>query len=316
MSDGLAPGQVGRLFENLVESLYTTGSNGRLFTYLPLVDAWGVDRVVSVDGGSPVFIQIKAQQHRNAQGNLTFQTDEAQSPADPRWILVLVHGTPAEITDIFVLNGLEWRERASHTVSSRGVPLLEAGIPLHTNIWDRYRVEPPALGSRLLEIARPGLGVTRDLTDARHTTVDGTFFEAELTAAIVGATDQLAIYRPAVDFDGRDFLVQKAGGASYAYVQVKGVRYEHSPGRIEIGVGKNTFALDRKLIFLFAYAPPGGPWGPVWVTDAIELAERAHQSDAASLNFSASITTADPVWADRRMRPDEVANELLRRITG
>src|SRR5713226_3414011 len=82
----LARGQVGRIFENLVENAYTSQSGGRLQTYVPVLDSHGVDRVVSLDGGAPLFIQVKSQQHRSARGHLTFQVVESEAGRYARWL--------------------------------------------------------------------------------------------------------------------------------------------------------------------------------------------------------------------------------------
>jgi len=308
----LASGQFGRIFENLVENTYTAGSDGRLSTYLPVLDSRGVDRVVAVAGGPPLFIQVKAHEHSRRDGRLSFHLPLTQVGVYPDWLACLVSGSPEALRDVYLVPGpdlLRLGERG-HLVDGRDY--VGATLSPDSPRWSPFAVGPSGLARRLLELAQPGLGIAPGRpVEPERSQEEGAFFETAVIETLLGAGDQLALYRPAVDFEGRDLLVQQALTAAYLYLQVNGTERVDAPGLARFQVRRRTFHPDPRLAFLFAYRPPGAPIEKVWLVSAPELEERCAAGDEQHLSFEARVRGSDPRWEDRRLDASELPRALL-----
>jgi hypothetical protein len=313
---GLAPGQLGRVFENLVENAYTAGSGGALVTYLPVLDSRGVDRAVSAAGGPPLYLQVKGHIHPRRAQRLSFSIPLSQVGTYPRWLIVLVSGSAGGLADIYLVAGADLLRHSARGHLVDGRPCLRLTVSPTSPTWAPYRTPVVELGERLLRLAGPGLGVGPETPEevAERQQEAGGYFEAATTAALLGGSDRLVLYRPAVDFSGRDLLVQQAGSSSYVYLQIKGTARLDIPDHAHFQVRRRTFVSDPQLVFVFAYRDPAGRLGPIWVVDGVELGERCPAGDPEHLSFEARIEGTDSRWGHRRLQPDGLAPELLRRL--
>ena len=310
----LPPGQLGRIFENLVENTYTAAGGGRIASYLPVLDSRGVDRAVSIDGGPPLFLQIKGHEHPRRDGRLSFEIPLSQVGAYHGWYAVLVGGSAARLDHVYLVSGrdlLEHGERG-HLVDGRAC--VHVTLSPASPTWSHTVVAPPeALARRLVELGRAGLGLSRVFDERQQE--EGAFFEAAITAQLLAGSDRLILYRPAVDFAGRDLLLQLAGTARHLFIQVKGTGRQDVSDHVRFQVRRRTLVNDPRLVFLFAYSGRPGEIGPIWCVDAIQLQQLSAAGDDAHISFEARISGADR-WASYRIDPTPVADALLPRLAG
>lgn len=310
----LGPGQLGRIFENLIENAYTSGSEGRLISYLPVLDSRGVDRAVSVGGGPPLYLQVKGHLHPRDGGRLSFSIPTTQVGRHDRWVLALVSGSPDLLTACYLIPAGDLLRLAPRGRLVDGRDCLRVTLSPGSPKWGAYRTPVGEIGDRLLQIAPPATGLAFPQAAAERQQEEGGYFEAAITAALLGGTDQMCIYRPAVDLSGRDLLIQRAGTASHLYIQVKGTAREDVPDHAHFQVRRRTFAADPTLVFVFAYRDPDGRLGPLWAVDAVELERRSATGDADHISFEPRIRGDDPRWGHRRLRPEALAAEIMARL--
>lgn len=321
----MAPGQLGRLFENLVEDAYTAGSAGRLASYLPVLDSHGVDRAVSLEGGPPLFLQVKAHERARRDGRLSYHIPLTEIGAYERWLACLVAGTESELAEVYLVPGPDLLRLGERGTLVDGRPCVRATLSPNSPTWSPYHTPPAQLAARVEQLASSSrehqMSSPREAGGGRRGAIqtslaersqeEGAYFEEALIATILGATDQLALYRPAVDFEGRDLLVQRAGAPSYLFVQVKGTEREDRPGLARFQVRRRTYRPDPGLAYLFAYRPPGGDVAAAWLVGAEELGRLCAQGDEEDLSFEAHIEGPDPRWAGRRTTLAGVTPRLL-----
>ena len=143
---------------------------------------------------------------------------------------------------------------------------------------------------------------------------EGAYFESMITAELLKTGEQLALYRPAVDV-GRDLLIQLAGTPRYAFLQIKGTTRVELGDHVRFQVRRRTLAADRSVLYVFAFQPPAGGVGPIWIVDGAELAERCAAGDQEHLSFEARLEGPDRRWQHRRHALQDLDAELLKRLT-
>jgi hypothetical protein len=301
--------QLGRALENLAENAWTAGSDGHLVTYVPVLDSRAVDRAVAIGGGEPLFVQVKGHERPRPGDRLSFAIPRSAVGDYARWVAVLLQGDAQALHEAYAIPGPELlaRGEAGHTADGR--ECVHATLSPDSPTFGEFAVAPAALGARLMLLA----GLPEPLLAAapERSQEEGLFFEEAVVAALYGATDRLAVYRPAVDV-GRDLLVQLAGGDRYAYLQVKGTERQDRPGLARFQVRRRTFVRDPALLYLFCYrASPAAALGPLWLVGSAELAAAAAQGDAEHISFEAHIEGEDERWGRRRLLPDQLAARLL-----
>ena len=294
-------GQIGRIFENLIEDAYTEQSGGALVTYLPLLDSRGVDRAISIAGtGPPLFLQIKGRSAR-AHARVTLQLPLSGVGNFPTWVIAVATATADNLTDCYLIPGPDLLAHGTRGHLIKGGTSVRATLSPTSPTWARYHVTGERIGGRLLDlIGAPGLNAAPPIPSERQQE-EGGFFETAVAAALLGGDDRLALYRPAVDV-GRDLLVQVGGSPSSIYVQIKGTERLDGADLVRFQIRRRTFSPDPSLAYLFCTRVEG-QLGPLWLVPAPELAERAAGGDADHISFEAHLTTADPRWAHRRLDP-------------
>lgn len=296
--------------ENLAENAWTATSDGRLVTYLPVVDSHGVDRAVALGDAQPLFVQVKAHRRARPGDRLAFAIPTHEIGGYQRWIALLLAGDPEAIREAYAVPGPDLLARGEPGTLVDGRPCIHATLSPTSPTWSPFAVAPDDLGPRLESLAAaPGVAAGPPL-EREPTQEEGAFFEESVVAALLAAGDGLAPYRPSVDL-GRDLLVQHAGTDAAVYLQVKGTEREDRPGLVRFQVRRRTFAPLPTLLFLFAYADPRTHRvDPVWLVPAPALAERAGGGDPEHLSFEAHRRGADPRWENERTSLAELAARL------
>jgi hypothetical protein len=278
-----------------------------------------VDRAVSAAGGPPLYLQIKGHQHPRRGQRLSFSIPLSGAGTYPRWVIALVSGSPAGLVTSYLVPGADLLRLSARGHLVDGRPCLRLTLSPTSPTWAPYHSDLAALGERLLSLAGPGPGLAPEAVAALEELAErqqeeGGYFEASVIASLLGGSDRLVLYRPAVDFSGRDLLVQEAGSSSYLYLQIKGTQRLDVPHHAHFQVRRRTFVEDPRLQFVFAYRDPNGRLGPIWLVDAPELAERSASGDRDHISFEPRVEGPDPRWGHRRLAPEGLASELLRRL--
>jgi len=306
----MQPSQVGRLFENLVENAYTAGSNGALLTWLPVLDSHAVDRAVTTAAGGALFIQVKGHEGRRRDGRISQAIPLSAVGDYEGWVAVIGAGTASGLDECYAIPGPELLQKGERGHLVDGAPCVRATLSRDSPSWGEYVCRPDELGARLLSLAgaEPGLA-PGPAPEPERRQEEGAFFEAAVVGAILGASERLVLYRPAVDIAGRDLLVQLAGTAKHVAVQVKGSRREDArPGLYRFQVRTRTFSPDIAYVFC---AAAGERVEACWVVSGSELALRAPRDSSGHISFEAHVAGPDPRWELNRCRIDDLAERLL-----
>lgn len=308
----MQPAQVGRLFENLVENAYTAGSGGALLTWLPVLDSHAVDRVVTAAGANALFVQVKGHQGRRPDGRLSQAIPLSAVGDYEGWVVVIAAGSPAGLDDCYVIPGPDLLRKGERGRLVDGAECVRATLSPDSPTWGRYHCRPDGLGTRLLDLAGAEAGLPAappPEPEPERRQEEGAFFEAVVAGAILGASERLALYRPAVDIAGQDLLVQLAGTRRHVAVQVKGSRREDSrPGLYRFQVRTRTFSPEVGYLFC---AAAGEVIEACWLVPGAELRQKAPPDATGHISFEAHATGPDPRWEADRCRLDELATRLL-----
>lgn len=305
----MASGQAGRIFENLVENAYTAQSGGRLASWLPVLDSRGVDRAVEVAGGPPLYLQVKEHEHSRRDGRLSFAIPLSGVGAYERWHVAFVAGAPERLEDCYLVSGPELRAKGEPGRLTDGRPCLRVTLSPGSELWAPHRVPPDRLGEALLALAQPGLSLAPPQAERQQE--EGARYEAQVTSLLLAATDQLSLYRPAVDFEGRDLLLQAAGRPDHLYLQIKGTDRLDVPGHPRFQVRRRTFARDPRLVYVFLHGREAA-----WAVPAPELADRAAGGDEEHISFEPRVEGDDPRWGRFRCGQGGLAASLLAGLRG
>ena len=301
----MTPSQYGRMMENLAENAWTAGSDGRLGTYVPVLDSSAVDRAVSAGGGPPLFVQVKAHRRARPGDRLAFALALADVGDYDRWLCLFLEGDAAGIRESYLVPGRDLLAKAARGTLVDGRACIRLTLSETSPKWSPYAVAPTELGNRLLALAQPpALLAQPDVTER-----EGAFFEESVAAALLGVRPGLAVYRPAVDL-GRDLLVQRTGTPRAAYIQVKGTEREDRPGLVRFQVRRRAFVDDPSLCFLFAFGR-AGTVHTAWLVPAPDLAAGAAGGDPEHISFEAHVEGADERWARYRLSLSDLASRLL-----
>lgn len=222
-----------------------------------------------------------------------------------RWFALLLHGDPTRLREAYLLpsQAMQALGEPGHTADGR--PCLHLTLSPTSPTFGPFRLDPADLGARLeaLAAAPPQLAAPPERSQE-----EGAYFEESVVAAIYGATDRLAVYRPAVDV-GRDLLVQLAGTQRYLYLQVKGTEREDRPNLARFQVRRRSFSPAPDLAFVFAYAGRR-----LWLVPAHDLQAQASPGDPDHLSFEAHIDGPDRRWGAYRLDPAGLAAALEARL--
>ena len=294
--------------ENLAENAWTVQSDGRLVTYQPVLDSHAVDRAVAPSGGPPLFVQVKAHMRPRPDGRLAFAIPLSEVGGYPRWLALLLMGSPARIEEAYLVPGVELLRRGERGTLTDGRACVRATLSASSPTWSEFLVPDGQLGARLGGLAQaPGFVAPPSLERSQE---EGAFVEESVVAALLGAGADLAPYRPAVDL-GRDLLVQRSSTPAAIYLQIKGSARQDRPGLVRFQVRRRAFARDPALWFVFSFVGEGRV-DPLWLVPSAELEDRAAADDPDHLSFEAHLGGGDARWGEFRLS----LKELPRRLGG
>lgn len=301
---------------NELDRVLLTNSGGRLHPLIPLDPFHGIQRAYAWDGiGPPHFVQVSASARRHSNGDYewTWPTHQIHQYARLTMLAVVVDPVTGQIEDpAWVFSPRGFRQIA-YVTEARGHPQywIAASPHGHDRFW-RHRVPLNELWkhiapSDLHRSERPwvGHGATRD---------EGTVYE-QLVAAdwIWQSRGRLAVYRPAMDIAGRDYLVQLANSPKAIFVQVKGTIKIIRGSVIQIMVKRPTFhpAEDFWFAFYFFDVAEGRLWKDCWLVPSLDFADLTKdQHFPGSIGFHVTLNGKENRWLKYRHDIDNQAAVL------
>lgn len=306
--DGLHSDQLGSLGESAVDRAFLTGSGGRLFSYLPLIDTHGVDRAYAWDGRGPVnFVQVKATEVPVASATYEWEIHGGTFVVHERlWCTLLVVDpvTGDARNDCFQLSAAA-AGRLAHPHRPGATRYVLQGSfanpcklsPYHRQLRKLWKTFAPRGGTG---------GAFREPqpqppADDRGAT--GGMFQLSFATELMGARQFVLVFRPLNDLAGRNLLVQLVGTDKALYIEVKGRTRRHSQYSIQIPVPRSTFVAspDFWLVFYYFDGERETLFEDCWLVPSIEFERRtASQADKNSLNFQADLRPERDAWRQWR----------------
>lgn len=315
----LVSAEIGWLGELAVDEAVVVGSGGRLISWIPLVDAHGVDRAFTWDGvDAPTFAQVKTSGFTDDEGRHRWDLRVGSFAVYDRFVVVLDLFDPRlnRIGEVFwLLDSIlvpKLARREYDAARRTEVYRLDAS-PTHEDRLAPYRRtrDEPWKG-----FAPPGsLGTATKRTLPVLRIDQGGMYEFDLIAELLrGNHKDLLLFRPAFDIKGRDLLVQLVGSPRAVFLQIKGTAARLEEDRIRFHIRRNTFvpADDFLCAFEFWDRRSASRFAESWLVPSIELARRtAHQRDAGYLTIDAHLNRSLDRWAEFR-HPIEDQADVLR----
>lgn len=170
------------------------------------------------------------------------------------------------------------------------------------------------------------LTVTRAQRLHRNDKFWGAVAEALVAAyAMIGAGGKLTSYRPSTDVDGKDIIIDLAGGFKDIYLQVKcaiGINRNHRIGGT-VRLHKGEIPTSPKLVYVFCLLDrPGMQLARIWVVPSRSFYRRAYRTNLANdmvqFNFDCD-TRGDSRWDPYEVSRDQLGLrivELIRSASG
>jgi len=305
---GLTREQVGWLGEHDLDRANLLGSEGRLQSYLPVVDSRRVDRAYAWDGiGQPWFVQVKGTSVARSDGRYSWNIPAAHFTPYERFLVVfsIIDVTQGRLQDPV------WCVPADHLVRlagrgydrATGAMLEITASPTGRDAMSRYRTTLAALWERLAPSPRlPAVGAIQEFPSLHQD--QGAFYElSQIVELLRGSDDDLLPFRPASDITGRDLLIQQVDSVRALYLQIKGTARLEAPNNIRHLVRRRTFvpAEDFWLGFYYFEQPLRRFFPDCWLVPSLEFARRtADQHDATVLTFDTTLTEEHDRWREFR----------------
>jgi hypothetical protein len=149
----------------------------------------------------------------------------------------------------------------------------------------------------------------------------GAVAEALVAAyAMISAGGKLTSYRPFTDVDGKDIIIDLAGGFRDLYAQVKcttGVNRNHRFGGT-VRMRKDNVPVNPKLVYIFTVLDRRAmELTRIWVVPAAAFYRRAYRTDLANgmvqFNFDCH-ETRDEKWDEFEVTRQELGPKLVQLI--
>ena len=309
--------QTGWLGEVELDRALLTGSQGRLMPFLPIPDTHKVDRAYSWDGiGAPHFVQVKASSDIVRPEVFFFVLRAAGFEAYERlWIAAL----PIDpLSSRFCGEGWLFPSKdlvrlAAHHYDHEGRIIAYNWIAnLHgKDKFAAYR-HPVEGFTSVLEPARQTASTS--LRSPWQGTEGGAVYEWAFVAELLrGGVHELAVYRPASDIAGRDFVVQLVNSPRAMYVQIKGTTMTTSAGGFGSKVNRLTFVprTDFWFVFFFYDVSRQTIFEECWLVPSRDFARLTAGQRAEELSFFAHLDREKDEWQAYR-HPFRSQAEVLR----
>jgi hypothetical protein len=314
---------IGWLGEYAVDRACMSGSGWRLMPYLPVFDTRHVDRVYAWDGVErPRFVQVKTAEGPPEDGVYRWRIPADRFVPYERFQVVLMGSDRESAEPVPVAWVLDSRELERVARSTRIPKTGKLEYHLWASVAGRdglapYRVRLGSLWRRLAPRdaeSRPRLLVVpaADRFPTMHVEEGAYFEQLMITEVLRGAADRLIAYRPALDLEGRDMLVQLINAPSAAYFQIKGTASLEN-GVVRMDVPRETFLprADFWLLVLAYVRAEGGPYPEFWLVSSREFARLTAESGAIRLPFYGHLDPAQDRWRQFRHPLPELASVLV-----
>lgn len=148
---------VGYVGERLVEVYAMLSSGGKLISFRPAADVDHKDLIFDERGRNRnVYVQVKCAHTVDASGFVHFRAAYplGDIPSSDRfvYVLALLDVDRMALTDIWLVPSRDFNRLAARTGRRGGITLLAAPGIRGRSKWNRHRIQPQELGSRLLAI--------------------------------------------------------------------------------------------------------------------------------------------------------------------
>ena len=149
----------------------------------------------------------------------------------------------------------------------------------------------------------------------------GAVAEALVAAyAMISAGGKLSSYRPFTDVDGKDIIIDLAGGFRDIYIQVKctlGVNRNHRFGGT-VRMHRDHLPVDPKFVYVFTVLDRAKmELTRIWVVPAAIFYRRAYRSTLSNgmvqFNFDCRVS-GDDKWGEFEVTPQELGPRLVELI--
>jgi hypothetical protein len=158
-------------------------------------------------------------------------------------------------------------------------------------------------------------------TSHKDDTLWGAVAEALVSAyALIGAAGKLTAYRPFSDVDGKDIIIDLAGGFKDIYIQVKCALGVTHSGRIggTVRLRHGYIPLDPKLVYVFCLLNKRKmELARLWVVPAAAFYQRAYRTSLSKgmiqFNFDCRIK-GDEKWDEFEVTRAELGPRLVELI--
>ena len=149
----------------------------------------------------------------------------------------------------------------------------------------------------------------------------GAVAEALVAAyALISARGKLTSYRPFTDVDGKDIIIDLAGGYNDIYVQVKCALGLNGDNRVRgtVRLHKDRIPSDPKLVYIFCLLDRRKmELARIWVVPSVTFYERAYRTELANrfvqFNFDCR-PKGDPRWDEFEVSRSQLGPRLVELI--
>jgi hypothetical protein len=277
-----------------------------------------VDRVYAADGvEATCFLQVKARSHAAPDGRYSWVVPAAHFKPYPRFFLALalVNLETGHLVDlVWLLPSRVISKLAARSVGHGGPEFEVTASPLGHDKFSRYRTTLDQLGQQLA----PALTLPPAVRPRfpAVTTEQGAFYEFALVAEqLRESRDDVLLFRPASDVEGRDLLIQRVDTPRAIFFQVKGTSRIAATDSVQFWVRRSTFRPQENFWLGFYFYDPrqGALFEDCWLVPSQAFARRtAAQRDKTARVFSARLARGHDRWAEFRV-PVRAQGTVLRR---
>jgi hypothetical protein len=277
-----------------------------------------VDRVYAADGvEATCFLQVKARSHAAPDGRYNWVVPAVHFKPYPRFFLALalVNLETGHLVDpVWLLPSRVLPRLAVHSVGTKGPVLAVNASPGGHDMFSRYRTTLDQLGKQLAPaLTMPPAVRPRFPAVAVE---QGAFYEFALVAEqLRESRDDVLLFRPASDVEGRDLLIQRVDSPRAIFLQVKGTSRIAAADTVQFLVPRSTFRPQENFWLGFYFYDPrqSALFEDCWLVPSQAFARRtAAQRDKTARVFSARLGRGHDRWAEFRV-PVRAQGTVLRR---
>jgi hypothetical protein len=277
-----------------------------------------VDRVYAADGvEATCFLQVKARSHAAPDGRYNWVVPAAHFRPYPRFFLALalVDLETGHLVDpVWLFPSRVLPKLAVHSADTKGPVLEVKASPVGHDKFSRYRTTLDQLAKHLA----PALTLPPAVRPRFPAVAveQGAFYEFALVAEqLRESRDDVLLFRPASDVEGRDLLIQRVDSPRAIFLQVKGTTRVAATDTVKFLVPLSTFQPQENFWLGFYFYDPrqGALFEDCWLVPSQAFAQRtAAQRVRTARVLSARLQRGRDRWAEFRV-PVSAQGQVLRR---